>query len=201
MVKAAGVLRLTIYRRMMIERVGFLEIATYRIRPGEFPNPVREAAVAYLEAAETIYKAESEKHGFWFGWPNWYVVHHLSFIATELFLKSFYAKCSHSLEGDDSGPDWEKYDAAYRGHDAQLKVIATDIWREVERRLSERQLELIELISTNKDANTELSRGRYPYEVNGSGDSFPSGEDGRQLSEDWLNLARTLAKVGFGDSV
>lgn len=71
-----------------------MPLQTYELSAGAGPNPVYNAAMAYLDAAEVVYEKESAKSGF-LAFPNWHVVHHLSFIASELFLKSFRVTIRH----------------------------------------------------------------------------------------------------------
>lgn len=160
----------------------------YCMSSSEGPNPVYLAALAYLDAAKLIYRDESGKNGF-FAIHSWFVVHHLSFIAVEVFLKSFRVTVSHSPVMDESGPEFEEFEPAYTGHHAQLESLDSGDKEALVEHLSKDQFELLMSISDRKVASTELSRGRYPYET-----SFPSGDEGRHLAERWLGLALALSK-------
>lgn len=51
-------------------------------------NDVWTVAVDYLDAAQAEFEREKSRVGFW-RVGHWYIIHHLSVIACELFLKSF----------------------------------------------------------------------------------------------------------------
>lgn len=170
-----------------------MEENSYVITAGWAPNSVRDAAMAYLDAAEVIYKRECEKIGF-FAINDWYVVHHLSVIAAELFMKSFRVVVTHSAVFDESGPEEESVEHAYNGHHLQLDRLEENDRNELKRHLSEEQFSLLCSITDRNLALCEIARGRYPYEIKERETRFSSGEDGRNTAEIWLSLARALSK-------
>lgn len=162
------------------------------LRPGEGWNEVRDAGMAYLAAAEATYLAQTQKVGF-FAIHEWYVVHHLSVIAAELLTKS--CKVTYqNVEWCEDGP--LNYDVvhAYGGHKFKGAELGADVLSALRGHLSEPQYELLSSIQCQTAASDEISRGRYPYEVNKRTKKvFPSGDDGRLEAEKWLDLARALA--------
>ena len=163
---------------------------SYEIGAGMEPNPVLDAARAYLRAAEVVHEDVRKKVGFLYV-QEWYVVHHLSFIAVELFLKSFRVTVSYPPVTDDSGPEYELFEHAYNGHNVQLDKLRRDERESLQRYLTESQMNLIDSISSRSNAAHELSRGRYPYETNRS---FPLEDAGQKLAEKWLSLAHSLSQ-------
>tara|TARA_R100000935_G_C2796462_1_gene148379 strand:- start:171 stop:698 length:528 start_codon:yes stop_codon:yes gene_type:complete len=161
---------------------------SYTIGPGSAPNPVFSAALAYLDAAENAYSRETAKTGF-LTFKNWFVVHHLSVIATELFVKSFRVTVSHPTVTSENGPDGEAVAHAYRSHNTLLDKLDLRDKNGLEDYLSDALFKL--LLSASKD---EISRGRYPYEDHNGSTRFPaSDEGGQKLAGDWLTLARALS--------
>lgn len=108
----------------------------YELGAGDEPNPVLYAARSYLRAAEVVRDAECKRIGF-LEIQEWYVVHHLSFIAVELFLKSFRVTVLHPPVTSDSGPDFECFEHAYTGHHAQLDKLVDGERERLQRYLSE----------------------------------------------------------------
>jgi len=162
---------------------------SYTITPGWVPNPVFSAAEAYLDAAENEYSRALAKAGFW-NFKNWFVVHHLTVIATELFVKSFLVTVTHSPVTSEDGPDDEVFEHAYKGHKTLLDKLDPKDQKGLEDYLSDPLYALLKSAS-----NAEISRGRYPYESNNGSANFPiHDEDGKKLVDDWLMLARALSK-------
>lgn len=157
---------------------------------------INEAAIAgeaYLDAAR-IYRIRLMRKikARWLFVPDWYVVHHLSFISVELYLKSFGAMNFHSHYGDGSGPFDEFTVHGYRGHELKDQGIPSSILLELEGTLSVDQYSLLDRLRKREFSKAELSIGRYPYERDKTRQEYPSGEDGRQRAEDWLTLAKSL---------
>lgn len=157
------------------------------------PNEVAFAGEAYLDAAR-IYRIRLMRKikAIWLFVPDWYVVHHLSFISVELYLKSFDAMIYHTHEGDESGPFDQFTVHGYYGHRLKDKGIPSSILLEIKSTLSVDQYSLLDRLREQKFTNAELAIGRYPYERDEKRQEYPSGEDGRQRAEDWLTLAKSL---------
>lgn len=159
--------------------------APYLIGPSGGPNSARCAANAYLKAAEMLYKAELAKGGFWYI-SEWYVIHHLAFIAVELYLKAFNANIVTDSFSSDPETTFTQTEKSHEDLSA-----ASD--PRILRWLKPSQLNT--LLQLGKE---ELTRGRYPYEAieDPASDElierFPSGDAGRYLTEEWLDLARAL---------
>jgi hypothetical protein len=168
---------------------------SYTIGPGFGPNPVFEAACAYLEAAEEVFLKETARDAEWLYVPNWFVSHHLSVIATELFLKSFHVIVSYDA-ADAEGPIDERYKHAYTEHKADLKTLPLAVSDDLKAHLPDELFNLMMTLSS-----FEIIRGRYPYEQrnDGSGCFFLPGDFGRELAANWMRLAQELKKYGkFG---
>lgn len=166
---------------------------SYKIRAGWGPNPVFDTAKAYLDVAEDAYSKEVTKTGF-LEFSNWFVVHHLSVISTELFLKSFNVMVSHSPVTDGSGPSHETVEHAYDGHQTKLHKLNSRDADGLKDHLHNDLFKLLVSVSCQSKAKFEIGRGRYPYENDGGSPSFPDGEEGQALATNWLNLARALSK-------
>ena len=160
---------------------------SYILGPGWRPNPVFEAVAAYLDSAEILYAVETAKNG-WLDLKTWFVIHHLSVLATELFLKSFHVTVKHGPVTSPDGPDEMTYAQAFGGHKPGLEAFPQDVVDSLKSHLPARLFDLMGTLST-----AELNRGRYPFEADGDRTRFPLGDDGRVLAESWLNLARTLS--------
>lgn len=177
----------------MRAEIGGMTVAEdeYVIRLGWGNNEVRDAGYAYLDAAEAIYLSETQRADFMVI-NNWYVVHHLSVIAAELLMKA--CKVTYkNVEWSEDGPSNYEVEHAYCGHKFQPDEIHKDDWKQLQKHLSPEQVNLLASISDGKAAGREISRGRYPYETH-NGSAFPSGPEGRLEAEEWLDLARALAK-------
>ncbi len=162
---------------------------SYTLDPGWAPNPVFETAKAYLDAAENAYSREVAKTGF-FAFKNWFVVHHLSVIATELFVKSFRVTVYHPPVTSEDGPDDVEIKHAYSSHNTQLDKLDLQDKNGLEEYLSDTLFTLLKSASSD-----EISRGRYPYEDHNGSTRFPAGDEaGQKLVDDWLMLARALSK-------
>lgn len=162
---------------------------SYTISPGWGPNPVFDAANAYLDAAENEYSRALAKTGF-LGFQNWFVVHHLAVIATELFVKSFLVTVTHSTVISEDGPDDEEFEPAYNNHKTDLDALDPKDAKGLEDYLSDPLFALLKSASGN-----EISRGRYPYEFHNGSTRFPVGDEaGQKLVDEWLMLARALSK-------
>lgn len=169
---------------------------SFTIRPSSGPNPVFDTAKSFLEAAEASFFFEDAKKGF-LQFRNWHVPHHLSVIATELFLKSLDAKVFHGPVISADGPDDMYYKGAFCGHKADLVELPVEIANDLRAYLPEKLFRLMTSLSNN-----EISRGRYPYEKDGDAQRFPVDEnEGRQVANDWLCLAQALSKYGRGGQV
>ena len=121
---------------------------------------------------------------------NWFVVHYLTVIATELFVKSFLVTVTHSTVISEDGPDDEKFEHAYRNHKTDLDALDPKDAKGLEDYLSDPLFALLKSASPN-----EISRGRYPYEAHNGSTRFPVGDEaGQKLVDDWLMLARALSK-------
>lgn len=168
----------------------------YVIEPGYGPNPINLAATAFLEAAESEFARETAKAGFW-ALQSWFVVHHLSVIATELFLKSLTsATVSHGRVASEDGPDDMVFKPAFDGHRANHDKLPA---AELSAFLPSHLCGLIASYSV-----ADIQQGRYPYEPDCKGSyssRFPSGEDGRRLAQDWLELARKLSEFRHESSI
>ena len=157
--------------------------------PGWDLNPVFAAGKAYLDAAENAYSREAAKTGF-LDFKNWFVVHHLSVIATELFVKSFKVTVSYPPVTSEAGPDEEEIEHAYKNHNTQLDKLDLQDQSGLKGYLSDTLFELLQSLSSH-----EISRGRYPYEDHNGSTRFPAGDEvGQKLVDDWLTLARALSK-------
>lgn len=167
-----------------------METFKYTLKPGWAPNPVFETACAFCEAAEAEFLRESEKSGF-LEIQNWFVVHHLSVISTELFLKSFHVTVSHGPVTSADGPDDETVEHAFGGHVANIKRLPEEVASDLKKYLPAQLYEL--MISLSKD---EITRGRYPYEEDGGKTRFPVGDIGQKIANDWLKLSKELSKYG-----
>jgi hypothetical protein len=98
-----------------------MEKESYTISPGWGSNPVFSAAKAYLDAAENEYSRALAKTGF-LDFQNWFVVHHLTVIATELFVKSFLVTVTHSPVTSEDGPSDSVIKHAYHNHKTNLDI-------------------------------------------------------------------------------
>lgn len=174
------------------------------------PNGIRAVADAYLDAAQTVFDREQSKTGF-LETQAWFVVHHLSYISSELYLKSF-AAWNMYPSGISPHPDEESYEVPLyknsknavtgneetsqgtlilEGHGGIFEKLAIDTQHHLKEALSPAQICLIENMNIS-----EFNRGRYPYETIESdsvSEVFPSGDEGRKLSVDWLLLAKSLS--------
>ncbi len=164
------------------------QIVGHELGPREFPNPVFDTADAFLKVAEAEFIKEVEKKVFLII-QNWFVAHHLSVVATELFLKSFRVVVSYSPVTSDDGPDDMLFKHAFDGHVASLHKLPKDVSADLKSYLPEPLYNLMKTLS--KD---EISRGRYPYEDDNGTQRFPAGDAGKKLANDWLALARALSK-------
>jgi hypothetical protein len=166
-----------------------MEKQSYTISSGWYPNPVFEAAKAYLDAAESEYSRALSKTGF-LEFQNWFVVHHLTVIATELFVKSFLVTVTFSPVTREDGPSDEVIEHAYNSHKTSLDKLDPKDKKGLEDYLSDPLFALLKSAS-----NAEISRGRYPYENDNGSAKFPKDdEEGKKLVDDWLMLARALSK-------
>lgn len=166
---------------------------SFTIGPGFGPNPVFDTAKSFLEAAEASFFFEDAKKGF-LHFKNWYVPHHLSVIATELFLKSLNTKVFHGPVTSADGPDDLSHEGAFGGHKAGLDALPIETAEDLRAYLSEKLLRLMNSLSNN-----QISRGRYPFEQEGETQRFPVDEsEGRQVAYDWLCLAQALSKFRRG---
>ncbi|SFP18826.1 hypothetical protein SAMN04488056_1283 [Cohaesibacter marisflavi] len=165
-----------------------MESTSYQITPGWLPNPVFETALAFFEAAEAEYARETKKVGI-FQLKRWFVVHHLSVLSVELFLKSFFVKVTYGPVASPDSPEIEAYKHAFLGHKASLKELPPDVVTLLKRYLPPHLHELMDDLDTNK-----ITQGRYPYEQHEGKQRFPFGDDGQRLAEQWLSLARELSK-------
>lgn len=168
------------------------ELQSYNIGKDWNTSEVFRAAQAYLRSAELIYEQQVKLSSHWMSMPDWFVVHHLSVISTELFLKSLKVTIYHPPVRDESGPDYEIYEHAYYGHKVQFDRINKDDIEDLRNHLSSHQFQILKSMENRDAARAEISRGRYPYQtLKDSG--FPAGDAGRNLAEEWLNLARSLS--------
>lgn len=160
-------------------------------------NEIWMTASAYLEAAEVLFEREAEAEGGFWTIQKWYVIHHLSFISCELFMKSF--KAIECL-----GEPTEDYievvntQPSYKSHSLQVSNLERATQDILLKSLTPEQCALLN--DMNKEAGTiELSMGRYPFEPP-KGDErssavFPVGEAGRFRATSWLTVARALRGV------
>lgn len=160
--------------------------------PGPY-NEVANTGRAYLDAAR-VYRIRlmRKTRASWLFVPDWYVVHHLSFISVELYLKSFGATDCHTLQGDESGPFDQFTVPGYHGHKLNDKGIPSSILLELRTKLSLGQYQLLNRLREKNFTGGELAVGRYPYERKDNQQGYPSGVEGRQRAEDWLALAKSL---------
>lgn len=164
---------------------------SYIAERGESPNAVMDAGVAYLKSAQAEYRREADQTSF-FHISRWYVVHHLSIIAVELLLKSLRVTITHTnftLDSNDDVNYDERYQHAYIGHAIKLDSLDAEIVKNLLAHLTAPQVALLNLLSNN-----EFIRGRYPYEELNGGHRFPIGDEGKILTEKWLELAESLSK-------
>lgn len=169
-----------------------MQTSSYRLGPGWAPNPVYDTACAFMEAARSELLREANRTG-WADVQNWFVAHHLSVIATELFLKSFQVTFTHGPVTSPDGPEYEKVDAAFTGHRAKPSSLPNEVNDRLKAFLPAPMYDL--LVSLNKE---DLQMGRYPYEEKeGQNESkFPEGDSGKRLAVSWFNLACALSKFG-----
>ena len=154
-------------------------------------------ARAYFRAAKLTYEKEVERSSEWLYVGEWYVVHHLAFIASELFAKRLSQTVyRHPLTLD---PNF----TTFHGHKSNFEKLTAPLQQQLKSALSPRSLELFQCLGGN-----DLAIGRYPFErevkssENASGefeihptdiDPFiKSMEEWRELAEDWLKLAHEL---------
>lgn len=161
------------------------------MEPGFSVNPVFETASAYLKAAEALFANECKEDRKWLYVPNWFVVHHLSVISTELFLKSFRVTVSHGHATDISGPHDAVYQHAFNGHKPNLEALPHTVSSDLKDHLSEDSFTLMQTLS-----NEEIARGRYPYENVGGENRFPNSSIGRDHATAWMKLAKELKGYG-----
>lgn len=153
------------------------------------PNEIRHAAEGYLSAAEMVFETERMKNGF-LAFPNWFVVHHISYIASELFLKSFAAKVV-SLLGEQLGCDNQGVTISERGHGGLFEKLPQEEKEELENHLTPEHITMLSEMS-----RPEFTRSRYPYQLNdrnGKPEIFPTGDNGKEIAQRWLSLARALS--------
>jgi hypothetical protein len=161
-------------------------------------NDVAFAADAFLDAARTyrIRLMRSSKAN-WLFISSWHVVHHLSFISVELYLKSFGAVVLYSISGDESGPFDKITVNGYHSHKLKVDGIPKDIWSEIHTSLPPEQCSLLERLCEKSYADGELSIGRYPFERTLQGE-YPSGQEGKSEPRNgWLllSLFKTFART------
>lgn len=133
-----------------------MQTIEYTLGPGCAPNPGFEATYAFLKAAETEFLRQHEKPGF-LETQDWFVVHHLSVIATELFLKSFHYTVSHGPVTTPDGPDDETFKHAFGGHVAGLEELPKEVPVGLKKYLPEHLYELMNSLS-----GIEIAPGAIP---------------------------------------
>ena len=168
-----------------------MKIHSYTLGPGDHVNPVFEVACAYVDSAETLFLNECGKDKKWLYVPNWFVVHHLSVIATELFLKSFKVTVSHGPVTSPDGTGDEIHKHAFSTHEADLNSLPEAVVADLKTHLSEELFTLMQSLS-----KIEIARGRYPYEDVDGENRFPPSDAGRVLASDWMKLAKELKDFG-----
>ncbi|WP_095444223.1 hypothetical protein [Ochrobactrum quorumnocens] len=171
----------------------FDNIEEYIQSDSDLINEVRWAAQAYLSHAENAMKFELGKVNF-LDINHWYIVHHISYISVELFLKSFYAKLTVHIEEDFEITDDYRYEFsdnvyvknfAPDGHFDIHKNYPEDLLNALKEFISVEEWQIVESMSFD-----ELTRGRYPYEENSQ---YVSEED----AFSYLSLARKLSKFQY----
>lgn len=171
------------------------------------PNKIRDTADAYLEAAQVMSDRKQKNTGNFWEVSSWFVVHHLSYISSEIYLKSFASYSVYLVEDSPIDPDTEPYEVScyveekesepkmYRilGHGDIFDKLLPEVRSHLEKTLCSGQMDLIRGMK-----DSELSRGRYPYETEnkeGVSEKFPSGEEAQKLATKWLDLARSLSEI------
>ena len=149
-------------------------------------NDVTHAAEAYLMHAERAFEFENNKTNF-LDIQYWYVPQHLSYISTELYLKSFYVKNHIIYTMYDEGTEYQDVDVevinyTLKGHGQIIERYPLDIKEKLIKYLNEKELTLIQSMSTK-----EFSKSRYYYEKDVT---YINGE----VVLNWLSLARRLSK-------
>lgn len=168
-----------------------METTSYTLTPGWQPNPVHAAAIAFLEAAILQFKTEELKTGF-LQFQNWFVTHHLAFIACELFLKSLQVTITDTFEQYSPDPTTTDIQHAFNRHHFKFTDFTVVDFEKILSKLSPSQRALVKKMGSDKDAKNELARGRYPYEVIDGNDRWPAGDVGKALADEWIDLAQTL---------
>lgn len=151
---------------------------TERLGSGAMPNDVLYAASGFLEAAELMFSAQDVKDSFsQLHLQKWHVVHHLSVIATELYMKSLIAEYAPETECD------FVYLRTEKGHSSHFDLLDKEDQELLRETLEPDQITLLSRLGIS-----DISSGRYPYE-------YTSGFINRALAEKWICLARALDDI------
>lgn len=163
---------------------------------GGTQNEVWKAGAAFYEAAAVMFRREKEQDGRFWAIQKWHVIHHLSYIACELFIKAMLAD-EHFAEPDQDGyADITGVEVPKIGHNLWPDKLSQSPCTLLEDRLTPDELKLLRETTDGKD---ELCRGRYPYEFIGYGKKIAEGETvsapDREDALRWLALARSLRNI------
>ena len=98
------------------------------------------------------------------------------------------------MPSDDFFPDELDVIAPYRGHNLQVENLPDTIIAELNQFLTAECFALVDNLKEVLFAKSNLFAGRYPYEYHNGKPRFESGDEARKSAEQWLDLARSLAK-------